>query len=416
MTASRRRVLPGYARPAMLAASIAVAAACGKPASVAAPPYPAMAGSAQPHLATAPDGGVVMSWLEPDDVGHRLQFAVYDRGAWSEPSTVSSGEDWFVNWADFPSVVPISESLWGAHWLRKTPGTSYSYDVVLSTSTDGGRTWTDGIVPHDDQTPTEHGFVSLFPDQAGLAALWLDGRETQGDLHGNEQSAGGMTLRSAALTGDGRVVESRLVDDLVCDCCQTDVALTPEGPVAVYRNRTEDEIRDIFVARQVNGDWVPEVAVADDGWEIAGCPVNGPSISAGNGLVAVAWFTAANEAPRVRVAFSADSGRSFGAPIDVDSSAPIGRVASLPLDASSSLVAWIAESEGAGASLVAARIGVSGTTGKPVVISPVASGRSSGFPQIARTGEYLLFAWTHVEDGETSVRTALHPVAAFEQT
>ena len=406
----------GTTRLLVFSLVITVLAACGehRTDSITGLPSPGGVGSAQPHLAEIPGGGVVLIWLEPGDDGSALHYSVLQDGQWSNATSVASGNNWFVNWADFPSVVPISKSHWGAHWLRRTPGNSYSYEVVLSMSDDSGKTWSEGIVPHDDGTPTEHGFVSLFPHNGELAALWLDGREMQGQTHDSEDSNAGMTLRSAVLAGDGQVVQSKLVDGLVCDCCQTDVAMTSEGPVAVYRNRSEGEIRDIFVTRLVDDEWTPGFAVSDDGWEIAGCPVNGPSISAGHGLVTVAWFTAADEMPRVQAAFSTDSGRSFGNAVDLDSDSPIGRVTSLAFDSRSSLVAWIAESPDAGARLVALRVGIDGALGQPVTISPIDSGRLAGFPQMARSGDNVVFAWTHVGDRKTSVRTALLQASAFD--
>jgi hypothetical protein len=56
------------------------------------PPY-ATNGSQLPNLDSTLDGGVVLSWVEPDGEGHRLRFASYEEGEWSEPHTISSGDD-----------------------------------------------------------------------------------------------------------------------------------------------------------------------------------------------------------------------------------------------------------------------------------------------------------------------------------
>jgi hypothetical protein len=61
-------------------------------------------GSRTPHLAPAPDGSTIMSWLEPRDSWFELRFATLDGETWSSPQTIARGENWFVNWADFPSV------------------------------------------------------------------------------------------------------------------------------------------------------------------------------------------------------------------------------------------------------------------------------------------------------------------------
>jgi hypothetical protein len=64
-----------------------------------------------------------------------------------------------------------------AHWLVKRGSATYAYDVNITQSKDGGKSWSKPIVPHRDNTQTEHGFVSLIPLNDGrLGANWLDGR------------------------------------------------------------------------------------------------------------------------------------------------------------------------------------------------------------------------------------------------
>jgi hypothetical protein len=84
--------------------------------------------------------------------------------------------------------------------------------------------------------------------------------------------------------------------------------------------------------------------LAHDGWEVNGCPVNGPAVAAAGPQVAAAWFTAANETSRVNVAFSADSGATFGPPIVVDDGRPLGRVDVVLLDQGRALVSWLEQS------------------------------------------------------------------------
>jgi hypothetical protein len=143
-------------------------------------------------------------------------------------------------------------------------------------SSDHGQSWSDAVRPHTDGTPTEHGFVSVYPEEQGTGLLWLDGRKMINEA-AEDPTENGMTLRSAILAADGSLQGKSTVDELICDCCQTDVAIAADGPVAVYRNRTTDEIRDVFVTRFVDGAWLAGVALANDNWHIAGCPVNGPA-------------------------------------------------------------------------------------------------------------------------------------------
>ena len=367
-------------------------------------PDVAGAGSGEPHLATTTDGTVVLSWLEPSDRGTDLRWSRFHSDQWEDPRTIASGENWFVNWADFPSVEPISESLWAAHWLVKRPGGTFAYDIHVSISTDSGSTWSEAVVPHQDDTPTEHGFVSLFSWEDKVGALWLDGRKMQPSTDGHGH--GGMTLRAVVLDDDLSRHRKTVVDELVCDCCQTDIALRKTGPIAVYRNRTEEEVRDIYVARLLDGEWLPGAAIADDGWTIAGCPVNGPAVDAAMDNVVVAWFTAANGNSKVRLARSTDSGASFDAALDIAVDRPVGRVDVALLADGSALVSWLQSASDGTGDIRVRRATPQGVLRPALTVAKTDAGRISGFPQMAVSGDEVVFAWTDVADGVTSVRTA----------
>jgi hypothetical protein len=368
-----------------------------------------------PHLAVASDGTVVMNWLEPAGDGHALRFSVLKNNQWETPRTVSSGGNWFANWADFPSVVPIREQFWVAHWLVSQPAGGYAYDVAVSVSNDAGQSWSEPFLSHDDQTATEHGFVSFFPDREGAGMIWLDGRNMTGEAHnhGAEGSGEGMTLRSALVTADAEVLQPRLVDNLVCDCCQTDIALSEAGPVAVYRNRTGEEIRDIYYARLLNGRWDTGRPVSDDQWNISGCPVNGPAIAArGNDLV-VAWYTGANEESAVKVAFSSDYSEGFEPAIKMDVADPLGGVDVLLLDNGDSVVSWLGETAEGKAVFRLQRVSHNGIKGQQHQIAVTSAGRMTGFPQMVSTGEKIVLAWTDRSDQKTVIKSVWIPLSSI---
>ena len=368
------------------------------------------AGSAQPHLSAGPGGSIVLSWLEPADAGVALRFSTFDGRTWSPADTAAAGDSWFVNWADIPSVAPIDDTTWAAHWLVRKPVGVYTYDVYAAISNDSGETWGEPFVVHNDNTDSEHGFVTLFPWDNDIGALWLDGRNTVSS-GGHDAHAGGMTLRSARLSESGEFAQRVEVDGLICDCCSTDVAVTSNGPVAVYRDRTPNEIRDIAVTRLVDGKWLPGAPIANDDWEIAGCPVNGPAIDAHDDLVSVAWFTAPNDEPAVRIAVSADGGTTFSPALDIDRDAPLGRVDVIQLADGSSIVSWLASGDNQTAAIVARRVDLNGHLGDIVSIVETGAGRTSGFPQMMSSGDNLLFAWTDVSGDETRVQTRLVPIS-----
>jgi len=376
----------------------------GEVTVVAAPAGP---GSQYPHLAGGGQVPIVLSWLQAQPGGGvALQHATWRDGNWSSPATVATGTDWFVNWADFPSVVPVTATTWLAHWLQQRTENVYAYDVRLSASGDGGRHWSQPISPHDDGTPTEHGFVTILEDGGRALAVWLDGRHTGGwhDHEGAHGAPGAMTLRAASIGPDGRVTGAdEQIDARTCDCCQTDAALTSEGPVVVYRDRGDDEVRDVALVRLQGGRWSAPVAVHPDGWKIDACPVNGPVVAARGRTVVVAWFTAPDR-PRVRVAFSGDAGRTFSAPVEVASGDALGRVDVVLLDDGRAVVSWLRQGP-AGAEILAQPFDRSAATGTAVVVASASVQRSTGFPQMVSDGHGLLFAWT--DSGEPPrLRTA----------
>ena len=398
-----------------------IAAGCGKepvPGTANDEPRmlqtPAAAGSLAPNLATGPDGTVVLSWIEPEGDGNALRFAVFDEGKWGNTRTVISGANWFVNWADFPSVVPISKSQWAAHWLVRREAGGYAYDIHAAFSNDSGNTWSEPFTPHTDGTDTEHGFVTLFPHHDGVGMIWLDGRKFVNEYDEHDVAASGMTLRTAAFDANHAPVAETLVDDLICDCCQTDIATTSQGPVAVYRNRTVDEIRDIYLTRFVDGEWQSGKPVGDDNWEIPGCPVNGPVVQANGSQLGVTWFSAGNERPKVQVAWSSDAGEHMSDPIAVADGRLLGHVGAALLPSGDMAVTWLSSAVGGTAELHLRRVSSSGDLGLDQVIAEAMGVAAFSVPQIIVAGDSLLLAWTDTSGDNSLVKTASVPLQLLE--
>jgi hypothetical protein len=126
----------------------------------------------------------------------------------------------------------------------------------------------------------------------------------------------------------------------------------------------------------------------------------------------VAWFTAPNETPHVKVAFSEDAGVSFGRSIEADDGEASGRVDVLLLPDGSALVCWMAGNAESGAIKVR-RVRSDGSLGPPAVVAETDISRSSGFPRMARLGDEVHFAWT--EFGKPSkIRMATANASAYK--
>jgi hypothetical protein len=379
---------------------------------------PAETGSRFPNFYQDESGIIYMSWLASiEEEIYALRYSRYGENGWEYPETVMVETDFFVNWADFPSVVGKDGEAFAAHRLKKREGGPYSYDVeILFRNSETGR-WDQAIVPHRDGTATEHGFVSLEPGKDGsLFAVWLDGRQTadRGDDEYDDISKA-MTIRSAEITPDGEIIRQRVIDSAVCDCCQTDLTATDNGYLAVYRDRSEDEIRDIKIARYSDetGEWSEPTTVHEDGWQIQACPVNGPRIVSNGNNVAVAWYTEADGAAAIYLAKSDDSGETFQEPILIadESLNTVGRVDLLMTDDGRIFVSWL-QADGGNGYVIITETEPDGTVGNMIHAGTTSSSRSSGFPRIVQHNESILVAWTQTEPF-LRVRTAKVDFADF---
>lgn len=356
---------------------------------------PAAPDSLAPNLSVVGDQ-LAATWLERQDrgngmIGHRLQFSVLIDGEWQPPVTIVEDDGLFANWADIPALIEEPDGDLLAHWLARTGDETYAYSISLARSMDRGRSWRFLGQLNDDATLTEHGFVSWVEDAEVVRAFWLDGRAM---LDG-----GAMSLRTSVV-GD-EVAPSEVLDERVCDCCSTAATLIGGEPLVVYRDRSEEEIRDIGVVRRQGQRWRAGSGVAADNWEIPGCPVNGPAAAVAGGDLFVVWFTAAGDRPRVQAAISRDQGASFGEPILIDGDAPLGRVDLVSAGEAGAFVSWLARGVD-GARVMVGLLTSTGVLGDSLAVAQTQSSRASGFPRLERIADHLYLVWVDVAADRTS--------------
>ncbi|MCH8568747.1 MAG: exo-alpha-sialidase [Balneolales bacterium] len=372
-----------------------------------------------PFLTTDLHGEIMMTWIEESAPGYfKLNFSRFhkENARWNEASVIAEGPDFFDNWADIPSVAASPDGFLVAHWLQKVEGGPFAYHIRISLSKDG-ESWSDPITLHEDKSPSEHGFVSLQPLPSGnMLAVWLDGRNTaaafeniDGAHHEDENETapahsqhnhGAMTLRSAEIDRNGQIANRLEIDSRVCDCCPTELVLSGEYVYVVYRDRSEDEIRDFYMAEYdiINKSWSNPTPVHEDGWQIGGCPVNGArALALGQNLL-ISWFTMDSGNPVVRAAYGNPKGDGFKIVKELNTAPAIGRVAAAG-KGDNALILWLEEGAEHGIDRFAfSKWRNRGRLSESEVMHEIqiSGSRRTGFPQLIRLNNdanYLL-AWT----------------------
>ncbi len=368
---------------------------------------PSKANSAEAFLFSKNDE-LYLSWVENEnDSIFRLKYSTLNDGKWQSSNLLATGDDWFVNWADFPAIAENGGKVL-SHFLAKSAASTYAYDVHLVLANKNGELIKPDFLLNNDGTATEHGFVTMLPYQDdGFFVTWLDGRNTA-----DTTQIQAMNVRAAIITSDGQITNDTVLDFKTCDCCQTSAAITSNGPIVVYRDRSDNELRDMSIVRLVDGSWTKPSIIHADNWEIKGCPVNGPKASAIDSNLAVVWFTAANGEPKVKLIFSDNAGESFSTPIIISEVSPSGRVDVAMTNKDEAIVSWLENIEGA-AEIRAMSVNKSGSKSKSIVITSTSAARSSGFPQMELVGDKVYFAWTDVSDSASKIKSAVVNLSDF---
>ncbi len=394
------RCRPGVPALLGLVLLFTTAVAAAKPLSVERVAFETAAKAAQPSVAVDPAEGFVVTWQERDGDGNALRFAVIDKtGHETRRGLVSSGPDRFVNGADFPSLAVLDNGDWVTFWLQKTAPGTYAYEIRTVRSRDKGRSWEPAVIVHRDGTPTEHGFVSMAPaGEDRVRLVWLDGRRmaATADAHG-EGGDEHMTLRGAVLAREGAPTQENELDALTCACCQTDMVRGDGVTLAVYRDRSAEEIRDIGAIVFDEAGTAEATPVHADAWTMHGCPVNGPALAARSDRFLTAWPTMADGAMEVRLALRTETG--FGKPATLAQGATeVGRVDAAAFGPGW-LVSRVATRDSKPTLLLSTLTAEAEVTSETTIAAP-----AGGYPRIAVDGEVALLAFTEPQaDGDTRV-------------
>ena len=366
----------------ILLVALAVSA-IGQTLSLAPLSNPAPAGSLEPNWSATPDGAAVLSWIEPaKDGSAALRYAVRRGPAWSEARTVADHRHFFRHPAEVPEVMQTSAGHWMAHWVEMPNPSSEAEYVYVSSSTDGAH-WTAPAQGHRDRSPEQHGLVSMLPEADGGASLFF--------LESLKGEDGPTFLMRSVVDPSGKLANEERLDADVCSCCPTAVAKTSKGILVAYRDHTPKDIRDISILRFEGGKWTTPKTLNADNWQINACPINAAAVAASGDRVTVAWFTGAQNSPRVLAAFSSDSGATFTKPVTVSTGHAHGYTSIVIDESGGATISWI--EQGSGGARVLARSLTSAGTAAPVL--EIAKGDRSvlGYPKLVRIGKETFIAW-----------------------
>jgi len=357
---------------------------------------PAGAGSLQPNWSVAPDGSAVFSWIEPSPGGAlALRYSVRHGGSWSPAVTIAAHRHFFHHPAEMPEVLAMPGGHWFAHWVEAPEGGDSDAEYVYVSSSVGGAHWSMPLQAHRDHTAVLHGLASMIANPDGTASIfWLEA------LKGEDAP---VSMKRTIVDAAGKEIKEETIDSDVCGCCPTAVAKTAKGLLVAFRDHTKDNIRDIAVTRLDNGHWSPAKIVHVDNWEIEACPTNAAAVAAKGDHVAVAWYTDAQDSHRELMAFSEDSGSSFGKPVTLSVGHAFGYTAMALDEDGGAIVSWLEQSP-EGARVLVRRVTAAGVAG-PVVEVAKGGRMALGYPKLFHNGNDTFIAWGDPKHVETAALT-----------
>lgn len=292
---------------------------------------PSEAGASAASFHTT-DGRLFFTWVEDNGKVAALKQAEFTVVGFDQAATIRSGADWMVHWADLQGAAGTALDRYAWHEVRN-PAEEHATDILLYRAIGNG--WQGPLEVHAPTPAGEHAFVSgaALPE-GGFGLAWL---QPSADTVGGHKTE--LAFRPYLLGKPGDLL---VVDSLVCDCCPTAMACTDSTVLLAYRDRSPTGVRDISYQLWDRGRWSGTMPLGAEGWEIDGCPVNGPAVAASGSKAVIAWWTQHGDRAEVRFAVSSDYGRTFSQAETIDEEAPIGHVSASIDGKGETLITWLA--------------------------------------------------------------------------
>jgi hypothetical protein len=258
---------------------------------------------AMPLFTQTPKGEVLLSWIEKDEQGvASFCFSTStDKGkTFSDKKVIYAGKGVGSSRLFRAKLLPKKDGSLVAVFSNRTvtppaqaqqgkpQGRGGASQLVYTVSKDGGNTWTNLLPVDTDASAGMRGFydaIVLANDEVAVAYL----KDVKGSTKHEERD-----LR-LAITKNGVFQTEKLLDAVVCDCCNINLLVDGNGKLNVIYRDNNDDIRDMSkMASSDNGETFSKPEnVHNDGWKIAGCPHSGAISSANGNSALMAWYSGA---------------------------------------------------------------------------------------------------------------------------
>lgn len=159
-------------------------------------------------------------------------------------------------------------------------------DVLALQSNDGGQTWTGPVLVNDVADSAREGLHAMAAGGDGtICCVWLDLRNRKTEVMASTSSDGGRTWSKNVL-----VYQSP--DGSVCECCHPSVTIDDKGRILVMWRNSLDGARDMYVASSADGgkSFGKAAKLGRGTWPLDRCPMDGGSIAVSpSGDMASVW-------------------------------------------------------------------------------------------------------------------------------
>ena len=161
---------------------------------------------------------------------------------------------------------------------------SFAGYVWFARSTDGGKSFEQPIIVHQDRAEITHRFDALnVAPNGNITVIWIDKRDLVAAKE-TEKAYTGAAIYYAVSTDDGASFkkEQKLADSS-CECCRIATTTKPDGSaVAFWRHVFEGSERDHMMAEiPKDGEAAKLVRATFGRWKLDGCPHHGGALARG---------------------------------------------------------------------------------------------------------------------------------------